>query len=90
MKFTTVFFKDLGPEFVTANYRADICTISKVPNTFYSVATSKVVEIYIQENLKQENLHLEAATQSWFEKRCCQIIGEIPGKCLRKIPQSSL
>ena len=60
MKSTTAFFKDFDPKFVTVSYRTDICTIA----TFYSMAASEVLEIYIQENQQQENQHLEAATQS--------------------------
>ena len=36
------------------------------------MAASEFVEIYIQENQQQENLHLEAVTQSWFAKRFSQ------------------
>ena len=52
------------------------------------MTVSEVVEIYIQvqENQQQENLHLEAATQSWSGKRCSQNLGKIPGKHLRKSP----
>ena len=64
MKSTTTFFKDLDPKFETVNYSTDICNIAVEQNTFYSMAASEVVEIYIQENQQQENLHLEAATHS--------------------------
>ena len=63
MKSTTVFFKDLDINFGTVNYSTDICIISREQNTYYSMADS-VVEIYIQENQQEENLHLEAALQS--------------------------
>ena len=54
MKSFKVFFKDLDPKFVTVNYETDICTIVIEQNTFYSMAISEVVEIYIQENIQQE------------------------------------
>ena len=60
MKFLTAFFKDLDTKFKAVNYSTDICIIAIEQNTFYSMAAS-VVEIYIQENQQQENLHLEAA-----------------------------
>ena len=47
------------------------------------MATS-VVEIYIQENQQQENVHLEAVPQSWSGKRYSQNLGKIHGKCLRR------
>ena len=62
MKSTTAFFRDLKTKFGTVNYSTDICIIVIEQNTFYSMAAS-VVEIYIQENRQQENLHLEAAPQ---------------------------
>ena len=64
MKSSKVFFKDLDSKFGTVNYRTDTCTIAIERNTFYSMVASEVVEIYIQENLEQEILHSEAATQS--------------------------
>ena len=64
MKSTTVFSKDLDPTFGAVNYISDICIIVIEQNTFYSMASSEVVEIYIQENQRQENLHLDVATQS--------------------------
>ena len=57
MKSTTAFFKDLDPKFGTVNYRTDIYIIAIGQNTFYSMAASEVVEIYVQENQQQENLH---------------------------------
>ena len=62
MKSTTAFFRDLKTKFGTVNYSTDICIIVIEQKTFYSMAAS-VVEIYIQENRQQENLHLEAAPQ---------------------------
>ena len=62
MKSTTAFFRDLKTKFGTVNYSTDICIIVIEQNTFYSM-TASVVEIYIQENRQQENLHLEAAPQ---------------------------
>ena len=59
---TTSFFRDLKTKFGTVNYSTDICIIVIEQNTFYSM-TASVVEIYIQENRQQENLHLEAAPQ---------------------------
>ena len=50
MKSTLLFLKDLCPKFGTVNYRTDICTMTIEQNTFYSMAASEVVEIYIQEN----------------------------------------
>ena len=67
MKSTTAFFKDLDTNFGTVNYSTDICIIAIEQNTFYSMVISEVVEIYIQENQQQENIHLEAASQSWSE-----------------------
>ena len=67
MKFLTAFFKDLDTKFKTVNYSTDICIIAIEQNTFYSMVISEVVEIYIQENQQQENIHLEAASQSWSE-----------------------
>ena len=64
MKSITAFFKDLDPKFETVNYSTDICIICMEQNTFYTMVASEVVEIYIQEYQQQENLHLEAATQS--------------------------
>ena len=64
MESTAGFLKDLDTKFGTVNYSTDICIIAIEQNTFYSMAAS-VVEIYIQENQQQENLHLEAAPQSW-------------------------
>ena len=66
MKSTTAFFKDLDTKFGTVNYSTDICIIAIEQNTFYSMAAS-VVEIYIQENQQQENLHLEAAPRADLE-----------------------
>ena len=57
MKSTTAFFKDLDPKFGTVNYRRDIYIIAIGQNTFYSMVASEVVEIYVQENQQQENLH---------------------------------
>ena len=62
MKSTIAFFRDLKTKFGTVNYSTDICIIVIEQNTFYSM-TASVVEIYIQENRQQENLHLEAAPQ---------------------------
>ena len=64
MKSTTVFFKDLKNKYGAASHRTDIYTIAIDQNIFYSMAASEAVEIFIQENIQQENLHLEAATQS--------------------------
>ena len=50
MKSTTAFFKDLDPKFGTDNYRTG--TIAIKQKTFYSMAASEVVEIYIHENLQ--------------------------------------
>ena len=47
MKTTTAFFKDLDPKFETVNYIADMCIIAIKENTFYLVAASEVIEIYI-------------------------------------------
>ena len=58
MKFTTAFFKDLDTKFGTVNYSTDICIIAIKQNTFCSMAAF-VVEIFIQENQQQENLHLD-------------------------------
>ena len=45
---------------------------------------ASVVEIYIQENQQQENLHLEAAPQSWSGEWCSQNLGKINGKRLQR------
>ena len=50
------------------------------------MAASEVVEIYINENQQQENLHLEAATQSWCGERYSQNLRKIHGKYLRRGP----
>ena len=50
MKSTKAFFKDLNSKFGTVNYGTDIYITAIEQNTFYSMAASKVVEIYIQEN----------------------------------------
>ena len=50
--------------FGTVNYRTDICITVIQQNNFYSMAASKVVEIYIQKNQQQENFYLEAGTQN--------------------------
>ena len=47
---------------------------------------ASVVEICIQENQQQENLHLEAAPQSWSGKGYSQNLGKIQEKCLRRSP----
>ena len=78
MKPTTAFFKGLDIKFETVNYSIDICIIAIEQNIFYSMAAS-VVEIYIQEIQQQENLHLEAAPQSWSGEWCSQNLGKIHG-----------
>ena len=50
------------------------------------MAASEVVEVYIQEYLRHENLRSEAATKSLSGKRYSQNVGKIPGKCQRKSP----
>ena len=72
MKSTTAFFKDLDTKFGTVNNSTDICIIALEQNTFYSMAAS-VVEIYIQENQQQENLHLEAAPRADLENDALKI-----------------
>ena len=64
MKSTTAFFKDFDPMFGTVHYRTDICITVIEQNNFYSMAASKVVEIYIQKNQQQENFYLEAGAQN--------------------------
>ena len=83
MESTAGFLKDLDTKFGTVNYSTDICIIAIEQNTFYSMAAS-VVEIYIQENQQQENLHLEAAPQSWSGEWCSQNLGKINGKRLQR------
>ena len=71
MKSIAGFLKDLDIEFGTVNYSTDICIIAIEQNT-YSMAGS-VVEIYIQENQQQENLHLEAAPRGDLENDVLKI-----------------
>ena len=85
MKPTAVFFKGLDIKFEAVNYSIDICIIAIEQNIFYAMAAS-VVEIYIQEIQQQENLHLEAAPQSWSGEWCSQNLGKINGKCLQRSP----
>ena len=66
-------FKDLDPNFWTVHYITGTCIIAIGQNTFYLMAASEIIEIYIQQNQQQENLHLKAATQSWSGKGCSQI-----------------
>ena len=47
MKSTTAFFKDTGSKFGTVNYRTDIYSIAIEHNTFYLMAASEIVEVYI-------------------------------------------
>ena len=68
MKSTIAFFKDLDSKFGTASYSTDICVIAIEQNTFYPVAAS-VVEIYIQENQQEENLHLGAVPPELIWKK---------------------
>ena len=64
----------------------DACTIAIEENTFYSMAASEVVEFYIQDNLQQENLHSEAANQSWSGKKYSQNLSKISGKYMGRSP----
>ena len=62
MKSTAASLKDLDTNFGAVNYSADICIIAIEQNALHSM-TASVIEIYIQENQQQENLHVVAAPQ---------------------------
>ena len=85
IKSTAASLKDLDTNFGAVNYSTDICIIGIAQNALYSMTVS-VVEIYIQENQQQENLHLVAAPQIWSGKRYSQNLGKIHGKCLQRSP----
>ena len=70
---TTAFFSNPNTKFGTVNYSTDICIIAIEQKTFYSMAASEVVEIYIQGKQQPENLHLEATPRANVEKDTLKI-----------------